>query len=145
MAVQWSCASVTTHGCPSNVACANAASGSTVEYNRRSPNGSSQNNFFGTTPALTNRIVLGVEGAADFNEGSSAQGCGVSSSSVKLTVTVMMTAIGSPLSSVGANCHCLTAAIADASSRGIDLSTRTSCAAPSGRSVTSRITTPCTP
>ena len=68
--MQWSCASVTTHGCPSNVACVNVACGSTMEYNRRSPDESSQNNFFGTAPLLTNRIVLGVDGAADFNDGT---------------------------------------------------------------------------
>src|ERR1700704_3316986 len=64
--------------------------------------------------------------------------------SVKLTVTVMMTGTGTPLSVVGVNTHCFTASSAAASSSAIDRSTFASCTRPSGPIVASMITTPCT-
>src|SRR5687767_10226685 len=64
--------------------------------------------------------------------------------SVKFTVTVMMTGTGTPLSSVGVNCHCLTASSAAWSSSGIDRSTLASLTRPSGPIVASMMTTPCT-
>src|SRR5437867_893666 len=64
--------------------------------------------------------------------------------SVKFTVTVMMTGTGTPLSSVGVNCHWRTASSAAASSSGIERSTLASCTLPFGPIVASMITTPCT-
>src|SRR3954471_2268032 len=64
--------------------------------------------------------------------------------SVNCTVTVMMTATGTPLSSVGENSHCRTASRADWSSNGIERSTRASVTRPFGPIVASMITTPWT-
>src|ERR671928_1848594 len=63
---------------------------------------------------------------------------------VKFTVTVMMTGTGTPLSSVGVNCHWRTASSAAASSSGIERSTLASCTDPFGPIVASMMTTPCT-
>src|SRR6185436_8859019 len=52
--------------------------------------------------------------------------------SVKLTVTVMMTGTGTPLSVVGVNTHCFTASSAAASSSAIERSTFASCTCPLG-------------
>ena len=56
----------------------------------------------------------------------------------------MMTGTGTPLSSVGVNCHWRTASSAAASSSGIERSTFASCTAPFGPIVASMMTTPCT-
>src|SRR4051812_48709870 len=64
--------------------------------------------------------------------------------SAKLTVTVMMTGTGTPLSSVGVNVHCFTASSAAASSRGIERSTLVSSTLPLGPITASMMTTPCT-
>src|SRR4030095_15736072 len=64
--------------------------------------------------------------------------------SVKLTVTVMMTGTGTPLSSVGVKTHCLTASSAAWSRSGIERSTLASLTRPSGPMVASMMTTPCT-
>ena len=62
--------------------------------------------------------------------------------SVKFTVTVMMTGTGTPLSSVGVNCHCFTASSAAWSSSGIERRTFASLTRPSGPMVASMMTTP---
>src|SRR5258705_2868808 len=54
----------------------------------------------------------------------------------------MMTGTGTPLSSVGVNCHCFTASSAAWSSNGIDRSTFASLTLPSAPIVASMITTP---
>src|SRR5215208_7803998 len=54
----------------------------------------------------------------------------------------MMTGTGTPLSSVGVNCHCLTASSAAWSSSGIDRSTFASLTRPSAPIVASMITMP---
>src|SRR5688500_10879956 len=64
--------------------------------------------------------------------------------SVKFTVSVMMTGTGTPFSSVGVNCHCLTASSAAWSSSGIERRTLASLTRPSGPIVASMMTTPCT-
>ena len=62
--------------------------------------------------------------------------------SVKFTVTVMMTGTGTPLSSVGVNCHCLTASSAAWSSSGIERRTFASLTRPSAPMVASMMTMP---
>ena len=65
-------------------------------------------------------------------------------SSLKLTVTLMMTGTGTPFSMVGVYAHCFTAFTAASSSMGIPRSTLTSATRPCGLMVASRITVPWT-